>query len=95
MPTYIRNCALRFTFVNVVLLARVPLGGRLRRKIADFIRIVRQPRPTLLDSLVVAFILFGPVLFALYPFLTLRTAFRTLCHVVSLPDGKRATLVPG
>src|SRR5918995_370563 len=85
MPTYICYRALCFQFVDVIPLARVPLGGRLWREIADFIGIVRQHRPTLLDSFVVPFVLLGPVLFALYPFLAFGAALVTLRHVMSLP----------
>ena len=82
---HVRYGALRFTLVNIILLARVPLVWRLRREIADLIGVVRQHRPALPHGLVVTFVLFGPMLFALYPLLTLGTAFCTLCHVLSLP----------
>src|SRR5918994_1916761 len=84
-PAHIRNGALRFPFVDVVLLARVPLRWRLRREIADLIGVVRQYRPALLHRLVVSGVLFRAMLFALDPFLAFGAALVTLRHVISLP----------
>src|SRR5688572_4117624 len=84
VPPHVSNRALRFAFVDVVLLAGRARVGRLGRQITNFVIIVRQHRAALAHGLVVSSVLFRPVLLALNSFLPLRAAFLTLRHVVSL-----------
>src|SRR5688572_26070712 len=92
-PPHISNRALRFAFVDVVLLAGRARVGWLGRQVTDFVRIVRQHRAALAHGLVVSSVLFRRVLLALNSFLPLRAAFFIFRHVMSLR--LRARYCPG